>query len=360
MTSDKETAIAEKFCLRFSEEQRMVRDLGIRFGHERLSSRDIAHRVPGPLPTLGLEHFLEAERHDSPTGDDIATALLAEELGAADLEGGLATLLDLIVSWFVGLDPSQEPADPTPDRALGIPLHGDAGGGFWTLGCADAATIALLGAAEERNIRIVETESLPAGKSIESGFTSLHLTWHPAGPIAAQFRPRSTDALDEAYRSSIIALAAVILGAMRAAVKFCYGYAGERRSFGKPIILHQAVAMRLADMLTTVEATKLLLWHVASDRAGTGSDRYLVRQIEVASRDTFRDTVQVCGGHGYVQGLPAAKWFQTGAILRLLLAEIEKSWCRRHTDTESPHQAVTTMPSGASRSGDDMGDQPDV
>src|ERR1700738_5292138 len=53
------------------------------------------------------------------------------------------------------------------------------------------------------------------------------------------------------------------LGIARAAYEFALQYAQERTAFGRPIIEHQAIAFKLADMCTEIEAARLLVWHAA-------------------------------------------------------------------------------------------------
>ncbi|NUR29376.1 MAG: acyl-CoA dehydrogenase [Catenulispora sp.] len=58
-------------------------------------------------------------------------------------------------------------------------------------------------------------------------------------------------------------LAASATGLARACLDLAVSYARERTAFGKPIIEHQAVAFRLADMATRIEAARLLVWRAA-------------------------------------------------------------------------------------------------
>jgi alkylation response protein AidB-like acyl-CoA dehydrogenase len=121
-----------------------------------------------------------------------------------------------------------------------------------------------------------------------------------------------------------VSLSALLVGAMREAVKFAFGYAKTRVSFGKPLVGHQAMALRLANMLVQMEASKLLLWQTAwspNARDGVGV-QVLIDQVVEASREIFREAVQVCGGHGYVDGLPPHAWFQHASALTALLREI--------------------------------------
>src|SRR5512143_3376086 len=64
--------------------------------------------------------------------------------------------------------------------------------------------------------------------------------------------------------SGRIGIAAQCVGMARAAFEAALAYAKERESFGKPIIEHQAVNFRLADMATRIEAARQLVLHAAS------------------------------------------------------------------------------------------------
>ena len=61
-----------------------------------------------------------------------------------------------------------------------------------------------------------------------------------------------------------IGIAAQALGIARAAYESALGYAQERESMGRPIIQHQAIAFRLADMATKIEVSRQMIWHAAS------------------------------------------------------------------------------------------------
>ena len=53
-------------------------------------------------------------------------------------------------------------------------------------------------------------------------------------------------------------IAAQAVGIARAAYEFALGYAKERKTFGRPIIEHQAIAFKLADMKTRIDVSRLL------------------------------------------------------------------------------------------------------
>ena len=64
----------------------------------------------------------------------------------------------------------------------------------------------------------------------------------------------------EATRPTVGAQA---LGIARAAYEYALDYAKERTAFGRPIIMNQAIAFKLANMITEIDASRLLIWRAA-------------------------------------------------------------------------------------------------
>jgi acyl-CoA dehydrogenase len=129
-------------------------------------------------------------------------------------------------------------------------------------------------------------------------------------------------------------LGAAATGVARAAYEYARDYARERRQFGKPIIEHQAVAFRLADMRTRVEQARLMTW-----RAARRLDAGLEATAEAAmAKLTASETaayctwaaVQTLGGWGYSREFPVEQWMRdakleeieegTSDIMRLIIA----------------------------------------
>ncbi|HMQ74521.1 MAG TPA: acyl-CoA dehydrogenase [Flavobacteriales bacterium] len=102
-----------------------------------------------------------------------------------------------------------------------------------------------------------------------------------------------------------IGIAAQALGIASGAYELALAYSKERSAFGKPIHQHQAIAFKLADMATEIEAARLLCLKAAwlKDTHGNyeiaGSMAKLFAS-EVAMRTTV-EAVQVHGGYGYVK-----------------------------------------------------------
>jgi len=112
------------------------------------------------------------------------------------------------------------------------------------------------------------------------------------------------------------------VGIARAAFEFARDYARERTQFGKPIASQQAIAFKLADMATEIDAARLLVWRAAwMTRNGVpfehaeGSMSKL-KAGEVAVRVTD-EAIQILGGYGYIRDFPAEKWHRDSKIYTL-------------------------------------------
>jgi alkylation response protein AidB-like acyl-CoA dehydrogenase len=102
-----------------------------------------------------------------------------------------------------------------------------------------------------------------------------------------------------------IGIAAQALGIAGGAYELSLAYSQERQAFGKPISKHQAIAFKLADMATEIEAAKLMVYRAAwlKDQKmdySTASAMAKLFASEVAMRHTV-EAVQIHGGYGYVK-----------------------------------------------------------
>jgi len=126
------------------------------------------------------------------------------------------------------------------------------------------------------------------------------------------------------------AVGAAALGIARAASEYAVEYALQRKTFGKPIAGHQAIAFKLADMATEVEAARLLIWKAAW-LAGQGqpfakaASMGKLKAGDVAMRVT-EDAIQVLGGYGYIRDFPVEKWHRDAKIYQIWegTAEIQR------------------------------------
>jgi alkylation response protein AidB-like acyl-CoA dehydrogenase len=118
-----------------------------------------------------------------------------------------------------------------------------------------------------------------------------------------------------------IGIAAQAVGMARAAYEAALAYAKDRDSFGKKIIEHQAVAFRLADMATQIEAARLLVLNAARLRdAGepclTQAAMAKLFASEMAER-VCSDAIQIHGGYGYLKDFPVERIYRDVRVCQI-------------------------------------------
>jgi alkylation response protein AidB-like acyl-CoA dehydrogenase len=111
-----------------------------------------------------------------------------------------------------------------------------------------------------------------------------------------------------------IGIASQSVGMARAAYEAALAYARERETFGKPIIAHQSVAFRLADMATQIDAAHLLVMRAAELRDGglpclKEASMAKLFASEMAER-VCSTAIQIFGGYGYVTDFPVERIFR--------------------------------------------------
>jgi alkylation response protein AidB-like acyl-CoA dehydrogenase len=109
------------------------------------------------------------------------------------------------------------------------------------------------------------------------------------------------------------------VGIARAAYEYSLEYAKNRRQFGRAIIENQAIAFKLADMRTRIDASRLLVHRAAwmgrtgkAFEAGEGSMSKLYAG-ETAVWVT-EQAIQILGGYGYVREYPVERWHRDSKI----------------------------------------------
>ncbi len=118
-----------------------------------------------------------------------------------------------------------------------------------------------------------------------------------------------------------IGIAAQSVGMAAAALEHALAYARDRQAFGKPLTEHQAVAFRLADMATDVEAARQLVLHAAALKdAGQPCLKEACMAKLFASERAERvasAAVQVLGGYGYVDDYPVEKIYRDVRVCQI-------------------------------------------
>ena len=115
-------------------------------------------------------------------------------------------------------------------------------------------------------------------------------------------------------------IAAQVVGMARAALEAASLRARTTR-FGKPIVEHQAVNFRLADMAVQVEAARQLVWHAAAMRdAGQPCLKEASMAKLFASEMAERvcsDAIQIHGGYGYVSDFPVERIYRDVRVCQI-------------------------------------------
>jgi alkylation response protein AidB-like acyl-CoA dehydrogenase len=118
------------------------------------------------------------------------------------------------------------------------------------------------------------------------------------------------------------AVGASAVGIARAAYEYALDYAREREQFGKKIGDFQAIAFKLADCKTAIDASRLLVWRAAWMAArgmpfdnAEGSMAKLVAS-ETAVRVTD-EAIQILGGNGYTRDYPVERMHRDAKIFTI-------------------------------------------
>ncbi|MAY84748.1 MAG: acyl-CoA dehydrogenase [Flavobacteriales bacterium] len=115
-----------------------------------------------------------------------------------------------------------------------------------------------------------------------------------------------------------ISIAALSLGIAKGAYEASKKYAKEREQFGQAIANFQAIAFKLADMATEIEAAELLT-HQAADLKNKGKKmtkesafaKYYASEVAVK---VSTDAVQIFGGYGYTKEFPVEKFYRDSKL----------------------------------------------
>jgi butyryl-CoA dehydrogenase len=346
-----------------TQEQAIIRDMARNFATERLkpfaAEWDRTARFPAAavseMGQLGLLGMLVPEAYDGAATDHVAYALALEEIAAGD--GACSTIMSVHNS--VGCMPLLKfGTEAQKERFLKPMARGEMLCAFCLTepeAGSDASAIRARARHDGNNYVLTGTKQFitsganaklalvfavtdpAAGKKGISAFivpTDLpgwrvakleHKTGQRASDTAqivfeeVELTPDLLLGRDgEGYRIALanleggrIGIAAQAVGMARAAFEAATAYAKERKSFGTAIANHQAVAFRLADMATQIEAARQLVLHAASLRdAGLPCIKEASMAKLFASEMAERvcsDAIQIHGGYGYLQDFPVER-----------------------------------------------------
>ncbi len=356
-----------------TEDQRLVRDTARTFARERLAPFAAGREESGEFPrgavaemaALGFFGMLVPEAWGGAGSDHVTYALALEEVAHGD--GGLAGILSVQNS-VVGLPILEFGSQEQKERWLRPIARGEILGGFcltepqagsdasnlrtratldgnhWVItgtkqfitmgavadvvlvfavtdpGAGKKGITAFLVPTETPGYSVARKERKLGQRHIDASQIAFDAVRVPAGYMLGQ--------PGEGYRIALanleggrIGIAAQALGIARAAYEAALAYAKERESFGKPIIEHQAVAFRLADMATEIEAARHLILHAAALR---DAGQPCIKEASMAKLFTTEmaervcsDAIQTHGGYGYLEDYPVARYYRDVRVCKI-------------------------------------------
>jgi alkylation response protein AidB-like acyl-CoA dehydrogenase len=356
-----------------TETQVAIRDAVRAFASERLApgaaARDREHRFPGAelkeLGALGFLGMLVPEDHGGSATDLVSYALALEEIAAAD--GACSTIVSVHSS--VGCMPIVKfGTQAQKERFLPKLASGEWIGGFALTepqAGSDAAALrtrarrdgdhyVLSGAKQfitsgkNGDVIIVFAVTDPdAGKKGISAFiVPTDTPGYEVVRVEEKLGQHSSDTCQLAFNDmrlpadlrlgaegeglkialsnlegGRIGIASQCVGMARAAFEAARAYAKERVTFGKPIMEHQAVAFRLADMATRIEAARQMVLHAASLReAGlpclTEASMAKLFASEMAEQ-VCSAAIQTFGGYGYLADFPVERIYRDVRVCQI-------------------------------------------
>jgi alkylation response protein AidB-like acyl-CoA dehydrogenase len=356
-----------------SEPQRMLRDTMREFARERLApfaaEWDRTHAFPREalreLGKLGAYGIVVPESHGGAGMDYVTLAVALEEIAAGD--GATSTILSvqnsLICRPILAFGD-----DAQKERYLRRLASGE------MLGCfcltephvgSDAAAIAMravrdgdhyvldgvkqfITSGKEADLALVfaVTDKTAGKKGISAFLVETQTPGYVVARIEEKLGQRASDTAQivlercrvpaanrlgsegEGYRIALanleggrIGIASQSVGMARAAFEAARSYAQDRKSFGKPLVEHQAILFRLADMATEIEVARQMVWHAASLRdAGEPCLKEASMAKLFASEMAERvcsAAIQVHGGYGYVADFPVERIYRDVRVCQI-------------------------------------------
>lgn len=356
-----------------NDTQIAIRDAIRVFSQERLRPQSAAFEAAGGYPdglfeelaALGLMGMIAPEEFGGAGADTVSYALALMEIAAGD--GPLSTIVSvqnsLILTGLLKLGTEEQKARFLPDLISGRMLGAfaltetDAGSdaaairtratraeGGWKLNGAKQ----FITSGRIAGLAIVFAVTDPAaGKKGISAFLvptdrpgySVDKVEHKLGQgasdtCALRFEDLFVEddlmlgAEGEGYRIALsnleggrIGIAAQSVGMAQAALEIAVAYAKERKSFGKPIIEHQAVSFRLADLATRLEAARQMVLSAAALKDAGEPCLTEASMAKLFASETAEAVVsgaiQTLGGYGYLEEFGLAKIYRDVRVCQI-------------------------------------------
>jgi alkylation response protein AidB-like acyl-CoA dehydrogenase len=356
-----------------TEEQSLVRDSARKFAEARLKPNaaewDRSHTFPAEalreMGEMGFLGMLVPEAWGGIGSDHVTYAMALEEIAAGD--GAVSTIMSVHNSvgcmpiYKFGTEAQKERflRPMAAGRMLGAfcltePQAGSDAAALKTRARRTAKGYVLSGAKQfitsGRNAQVAIVFAVTEPDAGKKGITAFIVPTDTPGYTVARIEQKlgqhASDTaqivfedmeLDESlrlggegdgYRIALsnleggrIGIASQSVGMARAAYEAAVAYARERQSFGTAIANHQAVAFRLADMATQIEAARLMVLNAAALRdAGRPCLREAAMAKLFASEMAERvcsDAIQIHGGYGYLNDFPVEKIYRDVRVCQI-------------------------------------------
>ena len=356
-----------------SELQQQIRDLARDFARERLApgaaARDREHRFPreelNEMGELGMLGMLVPEEYGGSDTGTLAYAAALEEIAAGD--GPCSTIMSVHSSVacvpILKFGTEEQKQRFLPKLASGEwiggfaltePQAGSEASNLRSRARRDGDDYVLDGAKQfitsGKNGQMIIVFAVTDPDAGKKGITAFIVPTDTPGyeviRVEEKLGLHSTDtcqiafngmripaelrlgAEGEGYRIALanleggrIGIGAQAVGMARAAFEAARDYAHERTAFGKAIIEHQAVAFRLADMATQIEAARQLVFHAAALRDNglpclSEASMAKLFASEMAER-VCSDAIQIHGGYGYMADYPVERIYRDVRICQI-------------------------------------------
>lgn len=356
-----------------TEEQQMIRDMARTFAREQLApkaaERDRTHEFPkaelAAMAKLGLFGVLIPDEWDGAGADHVSLALALEEIAAG--EGAVSTIMSVTNSLvtvpilkFGTVAQKERFLRPLAQgKMLGTfcltePHTGSDASAIRTRAIREGDHYILSGtkqfitSGKNADVAIVFAVTAPekGGKGISAFIVPTDTPGYTVARIEDKLGQNASDTAQilfdnmrlpadlllgeegQGYRIALgnleggrIGIASQSVGMARAAFEAAVAYAKERETFGKPIIEHQVIAFKLADMATQIEAAHQLVLNAARLRdAGEPCLKEASMAKLFASEMAERvcsEAIQIHGGYGYTQDFPVERIYRDVRIAQI-------------------------------------------
>lgn len=349
-----------------TDEHVMIRDMAYNFAQEQLvphaadwdRSREFPKAAVRQMGELGLLGMLVPEEWGGAGSDHVGCALAMEEIAAGD--GSCSTIMGVqnsVVCMPIlkfGTSTQKETFLPPLARGkhlgafcLSEPQAGSDAANLRTRAVRDGDDYVLNGtkqfvtSGKNADIAIVFAVTDPARgrKGISAFIVPTSTPGYVVSRIENKLGQRASDTAQitfedlripadhmlgeegEGYKIALsnleggrIGIGAQSVGMARAAFELALAYAKEREAFGTPIIEHQAVAFRLADMATQIDAARLMVMRAAALR---DAGKPCLKEASMAklfasemAEKVCSAAIQIHGGYGYLNDFPLERIYR--------------------------------------------------